>query len=170
MESMNWSDLDTIAKMREWIDSSPDSDEAFEKLFNAHTNEEKGLNRWIAAAIIGDFSGFGFPDEFLATRWDSELMTEDSEYFGKIQETVLNQIREIFKEFTGLEVIKDDRRAAGSEDVDIDINEEGVIESISEYWLMASNETFWNVSFEFYDDGPTAVFEYVEGSYEELHS
>jgi hypothetical protein len=174
MKTTNWAKFDRVEKLKEWIDSQPDSDDAFEQLQEAHRtlpiNKEQGLNRWVAAAIIGDFSSFSFSDEFLGRKWDVQKMSEDSDYYAEIQQAVLTEVRQCFNEFTSLEVVKDDRRAAGSEDIDIDINDEGVIESMGEYWLMASNETFWNVTFEFDDEGPTVIFEYVEGSYEELRS
>jgi hypothetical protein len=170
MEKIIWQELDTVKKMRAWIDSMTDPDEAFERISTAYENKEKGLHQWVAAAIMGDSINSEFSNGFLAKRSDPELMANDVEYYEKIQEVVLIETRNMFKKFTGLDVVKDDRRAAGSEDVDISINDEGALESISDYWVMGSNDTFWNVSVEFYREGPSVVFEYVEGSYEELRS
>ncbi len=167
----DWEALDTVVKMQEWINSCSDPDGALEKVREAHEKEEKRLHRWVAAAVLGDFCAYGFSDKFNEISWDSEAIeNDDGEEYRKCQETVLKEIAGSFNNFTALAIEREDRRASGSEDAWIDISEDGSIEAISEYWIMASNETFWNVTVEFFDDGPSITFEYVEGSYEELRS
>jgi hypothetical protein len=173
METINWSDFDTVLKMREWIESQADPDEAYEKISEAYSNEEEGLHLWVAVAIEGECF-VDFSDEFLASKWDPELASTDGEYCDVVKEALLSEVRRMFKNVTDLDVVTSGTLARGSEDAWIDINKNGSIESVSDYWIFASNLTFWNVSINFCYDEAHAIheaqanFEYVEGSYEEL--
>lgn len=167
----------TPEMLQEWVSNSPDSDGAYERLVSIWENDSEPSARWIVAAVITGNSAYELSGNLLSSKWDTEKLENDLDYFQLLQESVLGEVRSSFTHATGLNVLTEGRFAAGSEDVDVSVDSDGLIESVGDYWVAASNYpepnngeqdqfyTLWNIVFE---DGCDAVFEYVEGSYEEL--
>lgn len=167
----------TPEMLQEWVSNSPDSDGAYERLVSIWENDSEPSARWIVAAVITGNSAYELSGNLLSSKWDTEKLENDLDYFQLLQESVLGEVRSSFAHATGLNVLTEGRFAAGSEDVDVSVDSDGLIESVGDYWVAASNYpepnngeqdqfyTLWNIVFE---DGRDAVFEYVEGSYEEL--
>lgn len=135
----NWLNIDTPEKLRRWLNNSPDPNGSYEKLVSLWENNEFSKARWIIAAVITGNSAYQLSEDLLNSKWDKERLETDLDYFEQLQTRVLEETRLSFNDATGLYVLQEGRLAAGSEDVDIIIGEDGLIDSVSDYWVAASN-------------------------------
>ncbi len=158
--------MNTAAKLQDWIRSQENQEEAFAKLLTAYDQKEPSLVQWASAAIIADERSYTFSDRFLSIAWD--IHNEDK--IEICRDFLRNEVRQCFFDYTGLGVLQDgERLALGSEEIFFGLNPRGFVSEVQDYWILASNYTYWNVSFscENEDKIEYITFEYVDGSYEE---
>ena len=132
----DWARFKTATELTEWWQSIDEDEDIYDEI----KEDPKGLKKWIQLGFLRDEPAFYLPKDLTSRQWpgwDGE--SKDVGWPEHPCEALYTFVEEVFKEFTGLDVV------AGHETLKdiVDLDEDNRIIGSTGTWFLASNITNW---------------------------